>query len=99
MLVWLGIYGACLCLHIFLVGDVKLTIDKCVQRLHMVELSMNISSFLGLRVLFVPVWCGTLQFLKFDTIMCACMVRHINVNYLWHYDVAQSSFKSFNTFI
>ena len=50
MLVWLGIYGVCFCLHIFLVGDVKLTIDKFEQRLHMVELSMNISSFWGLRV-------------------------------------------------
>jgi len=28
-----------------LVGDVKLTIDKFEQRLHMVELSMNISPF------------------------------------------------------
>ena len=50
MLVWIGIYGACLCLHIFLVGDVTLTIDKFEQRLHMVELSMNISSCMGLRV-------------------------------------------------
>ena len=49
--------------------------------------------------LFVPVLCGTLQFPKFDTIMCACKVPHSNVNYLWHYDVAQSSFKSCNTFI
>jgi regulatory protein YycI of two-component signal transduction system YycFG len=24
--------------------------------------------------LFVPVWCGTLQILKFDRIICTCMV-------------------------
>jgi hypothetical protein len=30
----------------------------------------------------VPVWCGTLQLIKFDTIICACMVRHINVQQL-----------------
>ena len=45
MLAWLGIYGACFGLHIFLVGDGKLTIDKFEQRLHMVELSMNINPF------------------------------------------------------
>ena len=27
----------------------------------------------------MPVWCGTLQFIKFDTIMCARMVWHITV--------------------
>jgi hypothetical protein len=32
--------------------------------------------------LFVPIWCGTLQFLKFDSIICACMVRQINVQQL-----------------
>ena len=40
----------------------------------------------------VPVWCGTLQFIKFDAIMCAYMIRHINVqqlliicgNMVWH---------------
>jgi len=45
MLAWLGIYGACFCLHIFLVGDDKLTKDKFEQRLHMVELRMDINSF------------------------------------------------------
>jgi hypothetical protein len=30
----------------------------------------------------VPVWCGTLQLQKFDTIICACIVRHINVQQL-----------------
>ena len=45
--------------------------------------------------LFVPVWCGPLEILKFYTIMCACMVRHINVQQLliicgtmvWHSSV------------
>ena len=35
---------------------------------------MNIRRFI--------VCCGTLQFLKFDTIICTCMVRHINVQQL-----------------
>jgi hypothetical protein len=32
--------------------------------------------------LFVPVWRGILQFITFDTIICAGMVRHINVQQL-----------------
>jgi hypothetical protein len=32
--------------------------------------------------LFVPVWWGTLQLIKFDTICCAYLVRHINVQQL-----------------
>ena len=27
----------------------------------------------------VPVWCGTSQFIKLDTINCACMMWHITV--------------------
>ena len=30
----------------------------------------------------MPVCCGKLQFLKFDTIICACMVRQFNVQQL-----------------
>ena len=29
--------------------------------------------------LFVLVWCGTLQFIKFDPTICVCMVWHITV--------------------
>jgi hypothetical protein len=54
--------------------------------------------------LVVPVWCGTLQILKFDRIICTCMVCHITVYKVWYnnvflYGVAHYIFLSFNTII
>jgi hypothetical protein len=89
MLVWLGIYGACFGLHIFLVGDGKLTIDKFEQRLHRllyqtlltvmchtIQAQPILSNF---KICNVPHHTGTNNCIEAFKIICACRVWHITV--------------------